>query len=51
MAHSIEARLDRSSAARTVEQATFLFDPLFRWFRGKQRREAYQHNNQDAERN
>jgi hypothetical protein len=27
MAHSIEARLDRSIAARTVEQATFMFDP------------------------
>ena len=50
MAHSIEARLDRSIAARTVEQATFMFDPPFRWFRGKQRREAYQHNDQDAER-
>ena len=51
MAHSIEARLDRSVAARTVEQATFMFDPPLRWFRGKQRREAYQHNDQDAERN
>src|SRR5215469_8685491 len=51
MAHSIEARLDRSVAARTVEQATFMFDPLFRWFRGKQRREAYQRDDQDAKRN
>jgi hypothetical protein len=51
MAHSIEARLDRIIAARTVEQATFMFDPLFRCFRGKQRREAYQHNDQDAEHN
>lgn len=51
MAHSIEARLNRSVAARTVEQATFMFDPPFRWFRGKQWREAYQHNDQDAERN
>src|ERR1700738_5123613 len=51
MAHSIKARLDRSIAARTVEQATFMFDPAFRCFREKQRREAYQHNDQDAERN
>jgi hypothetical protein len=51
MAHSIEARLDRSIAARTIEQATFMFDPPFRWFRGKQRRKAYQHNYQDAKRN
>ena len=51
MAHSIEARLDRIIAARTVEQATFMFDPLFRCFRGKQRREAYQRNDPDAEHN
>ena len=51
MAHSIEARLDRRIAARTVEQATFMVDPPFRWFRGKQRREAYQHNDRDTERN
>jgi hypothetical protein len=51
MAHSIEARLDRSIAARTVEQATFMCDTPFRWFRGKQRDQAYQHNDQDAEHN
>src|SRR5215472_13803930 len=51
MGHAIEARLDRSIAGRTVEQATFMFDPPFRWFCGKQRREAYQRNDQDAERN
>jgi hypothetical protein len=51
MVHSIEACFDRSIAARTVEQATFMFDPPFRWFRGEQRREAYQTNDQNAERN
>ena len=51
MAHSIEACLDRSIAARTVEQTTFMFDPPLRWFRGEQWREAYQANDQNAERN
>ena len=51
MPHSIEAILDGSLAARTVEQATFMVDPPFRCFRGKQRRKADQHNHQDAEHN
>jgi hypothetical protein len=44
------ARLDRSIAGRTVEQATLLFDPLGRRFRWKQRRQPYQRNDQDAQR-